>query len=369
MVKFPTVQNGERTSNLFTIMAIELAALCNTVQQNLNALARNNYPAFKRRQVGLLDAVRSPQNTSGFSQRYNTDGGDGKKKTVVIEWAQPVPVSTTVTTEQSVCEGGTEEPRFLDTVELTAFAGTRVMLFTEAELRAYCEQPSEVQTMRIAQHMSGLFEKIDQIGVTKFSAGAGGFIGGPDPGRALSVLHYDADGQTTVAKPDGEVRLLEDMANMGVTGRPIVVGAGNISEYARLANIGCCNDFGQNIQQLSGSYDFFRDREVDRIMAGDNNVLVFAPGAVQMATYNKYRGEFRKIVPDLFAHTTIVDPVTGIELDMKWKYDDCDELWRLHIFLNFDFFLLPDTLFKDADEYDGINYAWLYSATKTSALS
>ena len=350
-------------------MAIELEDLCNTVQQNLNNLAGANYPAMKREPTGMLSAVRSGANSAGFAQKYKTDEGDGKLKEVVIEWAQPVPVSTTVTTEQSVCEGGTEEPRFIDTVQLTGFAGTRVMLFTEAELRKYCEQPSQVQTMRIAQHMSGLFRKINQILITKYAAGVGGFMNGVAAGKELELLHYDADGQTEVIKPDGEIVLLEDMADMGVTGRPIVVGSGITSRYARLAEMGCCNDYGQNVQQLSGAFDFYRDRDVDITLAGDENIIAFAPGAVQMATYNKYRGEFKKIVPDLYAHTTIVDPVTGIELDMKMKYDDCDELWRMHYFLNFDLFQLPDELFKDADERDGINYSFLYKAVRTSAAS
>lgn len=335
----------------------------------MDRLATRNYPAFKRRPTGFMDAVRSDINRSGFEQRYPVDNGDGKLNQVVIEWAQPVPVSTTVTTEQDVCAGGTEEPRFQDTVELTGYAGTRVMLFTEDALRKYCEQPSEVQDMRIAQHISGLFEKIDQGLITKYNAGIGGFIGGGGAGRELELLHYDSNGQTEVAKPDGEVKLLEDMRDMGVVGTPIVVGSGIVSRYAELAKIGCCNDFGQDVGQLNGSFQFYRDREVDRMLAGDENLLVFAPGAVQMATYNKFRGEFKKIVPGLFAHTTFIDPITGIELDMLWKYDDCNFVWRLHIGLHYDLFMMPLELFKDADEYDGINYAWRYKAVRTEQAS
>lgn len=347
-------------------MAIELEDFCNTVRQNLNVLAGQNYPALKREPTGMLDAVNSPANRSGFEQKYITDGGDGKKKQVLIEWAQPVPVSETVTSEQDVCAGGTEEPRFQDVVELTGFAGTRVMLFTEAELRKYCEQPSEVQTMRIAQHMSGLFRKINQILITKYNSNVGNFIAGVAAGREIELLHYD--GITEAAKPDGEVLLMEDMSDLGVT-RPLVVGAGIVSRYAKLAGIGCCNDYGQSVDQLSSAYDFYRDRDVDIILAGSENVIAFAPGAVQMATYNKYRGEFRRVVENLFAHDTIVDPVTGITLDWKMKYDDCNELWRMAFFLNFDLFQLPDTLFKDADERDGVNYSFLYKAIRTSSGS
>lgn len=350
-------------------MAIELEDLCNTVQQRLDVLATQNYPAFKRKPTGMLDAVMSAENRSGFEQRYITDGGDGKKKQVVIEWAQPVPVSTTVTSEQSVCSGGTEEPRFLDTVELTGYVGSRVMLFTEEELRNYCEQPSEVQTMRIAQHISGVMERIDQVLVTKYAGGAGGFLSGGAQFRELEMLHYDSDGQTEVVKPDGEVKLLEDMADMGVSGKPIMVGSGIASRYARLSNIGCCNDVGQDVSQLTGSYSFYRDREVDAMLSGSENLIVFAPGAVQMATYNKFRGEFRKEVPGLFKHSTMIDPLTGLELDLLWKYDDCNFLWRLHIGLHFDLFQMPLELFKDADERDGINYSFLYKAVRTQAAS
>ena len=348
-------------------MAIELEDLCTTVQQNLDTLATQNYPAFNRRPVGLLDAVRSDVNRAGFSEKYRVDDGDGKLKQVVIEWAQPVPVSTTVTSEQDVCEAGTEEPRFLDTVELTGYAGTRVMEFSEEALRKYCESPSQVETMRIAQHLSGLFEKIDQILVSKFNAGVGGLL--PGATNTLPLLHYDTDGQTTVAKADGEIKLLTQLSDMGVVGSPLVVGSGIIEEYARLKDIACCNEFGQDLSRQTGAFNWYKDREVDRMLAGSNNILAFAPGAVQMATYNKFRGEFRKEVPGLFRHTTIIDPVTGIELDMLWKYDDCNFVWRLHIGLHFDLFMMPLELFKDADEFDGINYAWLYQGTKTGADS
>lgn len=348
---------------------IALEDLCTTMQDRLDNLATSNYPAFKRKPTGMLDAVLSAENRSGFEQRYPVDGGDGKKRQVVIEWAQPVPVSTTVTSEQDVCSGGTEEPRFLDTVELTGYAGTRVMKFTEDELRKYCEQPSEVETMRIAQHISGLFEKVDQVLVTKYASGAGGFLNGGAQYRELEMLHYATDGQTEVAKPDGEIKLLEDMTDMGVSGRPIVVGAGIASRYSRLANIGCCNDLGQDLSALNGAFSFYRDREVDAMLPGSENLIVFAPGAVQMATYNKFRGEFRKEVPGLFKHTTMIDPITGLELDVLWKYDDCNFVWRLHIGLHFDLFQMPLTLFKDADERDGINYSWLYKAVRTETAS
>lgn len=347
-------------------MAVELEDFCNTIQQDLNNLAGDNYGAMKREPTGLLSAVTSPQNRAGFNQQYITDGGDGKKKQVLIEWIQPIPVADTATSLQDVCAGGTEEATLRDVVELTGFASSRVMKFTDSELRKLCKAPSEHKAMIVAAHMSGLFRKVNQILVTKYDAANGGFIGGVAEGKELELLHYD--GVTEAAKPDGEVLLMEDMADLGVTGRPIVVGSGIVSRYAKLANIGCCNDYGQDVSRLSGSWDFFRDRDVDIVLAGSENILAFAPGAVQMATYNQYRGEFRR-VHEHFLMQTIVDPVTGIEIDMKAVFNECDELWRMAYFLHFDLFALPLTMFKDTDERDGVNYAFRYAGVRTEAAT
>lgn len=344
-------------------MAIELEDFCNTVQQGLNQLAGDNYPALKREQNGFLSAVNSETNRSGFSQKYIEDDGAGKQKQVLIEWIQPVPVDETVSSEQDVCDTGTEAAKLRDVVTLTGFASSRVIEFSEAQLRKYCEAPSEHIAMVVSAHMSGLFRKINQTLITKYLAQVGGFIGGVAAGRNLELLHYD--GVSEAAKPDGEVLLMEDMADLGVS-RPIVVGSGIVSRYAKLADIGCCNDYGQDIAQLQAAWDFYRDRDVDIQAGTSENIIAFSPGAVQMTTYNKYRGEFKKFVNDSYAHTTIVDPVEGLEIDMKMKYDDCTEKYRMAYFLNFDLHALPLTLFKDTDERDGVNYSFLYKGVRTT---
>lgn len=340
-------------------MAIELEDLCTTVQQQLSQLAGDNYPAMRREQTGFLDAVVSDTNRAGFSTRYLHDDEEGKLMQVVREWAVPIPYSEAKDTEQSVCESGIEEPRILDVVTLNGYTGSRVIEFTESELRKYCESPGEVQTMRIAQHIGGVMRKLNQKLIAKYLTDVGEFIGGVAPGKNIKLL-YD-NGITEAAVADGEVIMMEDMADLGVS-RPIVVGAGVISRYSRLAEIGCCNDYGQSVDELATSYLFYRDRDVKIVADGTpvEPIICFAPGAVQLSTYNKYRGPFRRVVDNLYAHDTMVDPVTGITLDMKWKYNDCAEKWRLQFGLHHELHLLPE-LFKAADERFNVNYAFLYN--------
>lgn len=345
---------------------INLELFCRTAQQNLNQLAGENYPALKREPTGFLDAVNSEVNRAGFETRYAVDNLDGKKNLVIREWSIPIPHTQTVSTEQDICGEGVEEPRILDTVEITQYTGSRVMKFTDAELRKYCEAPSEVVTMRIAQHMSGVFRALNRKLIAQYLNFVGGFIGGVAAGKNLPLLKLE--GGREIIVPDGEVTMLEDMADLGV-GRPIVVGSGVISRYSRHANIGCCNEYGQDVGELASSYLFYRDRDVAQIADGtpENPIIVFAPGAVQLGLYNKYRGEFRKEVENQFKLTTTVDPVQGIELDTKIRYDECEEVWKMQFGVHHELFSMPTGIFSGPgpggynDERFGVNYTFLYN--------
>ena len=340
---------------------INLGDFCQTIQSDLADLAGSNYPAMKREATGLLDAVVSPANRQGFSQEYPVDGGDGKLKQVLVEWIQPQPVSEMVTSAQDICTPTDPIDPLREIRTLTGFASTKVISFTKAHMRKLCDGPSEWRAKIVASHMSGLFRKINQGLVAKYNAQVGNFIGGVAAGKTVYML--DSSGPIKQIDPNGAVDIMEDMADLGVSDRPILVGAGILSRYASLANIGCCNAYGQDVSMADEGFDWYRDRDVDTILAGSNNVLAFVPGAVQMATYAQNRGEFG-IVHEHFAESTIVDPVTGLEIDFEMRYDQCTKTYTMVFFSHYDLFLLPDDMFTDADERDGVNYAFRYTAAE-----
>lgn len=342
-------------------MAIELEDFCNTMQQDLADLAGDNYGATRREATGLLSAATSPANKAGYTEPTFVDSGDGKLKQALLEWIQPSAVSETLTSMQDICSAGTEEAKQRELRTLTGFASTPVKAFSNAELRKYCESPSEHRAMIANSLMSALFRKINQVCITQYLAGVGGFIGGVAAGKSVQML--DGSGAIVQADPNGEFTILEDFADLGASGRPLVVGAGFLSQYVRLQGIGCCNDYGQDIGQV-GQFDFYRDRDVDVIAAGTNNILAFAPGSVQFVNWVQNKGEFRQVMPD-WAESSIIDPVTGIEIDMEIRYDQCDKAWKMVFYSHFDLYTLPLTMFKVADERDGTNNALHYIATKS----
>lgn len=342
-------------------MTIDVADFCGTLQQDLADLAGNNYPAMKREATGFLDSLVSAENRSSYSQELAVDSGDGKKKQVIIRYIQPGVYSEVGTAAVNICDNAGEEVSETRAIkEVTRFRRSPVLTFTKESLRSFCDAPSEYRAKVLASRMSALFRSINRDLISLANAAVGEHLGGTAAAVNLQMIINEASGRKS-ADFTGEMELLEEMADLGLS-NPFVVGSGLLSQYARLANIGCCNDFGQDMSKL-GSFMFYRDRDVPSVIGAAQNFLVYAPGAAHLVTWNKNKGEFA-MTHEHFAETTLVDPVTGLELDMEFNYDRCDKVWKLMLSLDYDLFTLPTNMFKDADERDAINYLWKFNATE-----
>ncbi len=347
-------------------MPILEADFCQTVQQDLADIAGRNYGAIQRTPTGFLSAALSDANTSGFPEPYMLDMNDGKgKKQVLIEMIQPSSISTIVTEPGDVCEPGTPKTKTQYLKSITKFAGTSNLTFTKAAMRRFCERPAEWRAKVILSEMDALFRKINQIAIGQYVAGVGGFYGGVAAAKEVQML--ENTGAIRQSDPNGEVAIMQDFQDLGYTMQPILVGAGNLDTYTKLANIGCCNAYGQDIGDTAGSFAYYRDRDVDAVIGDDNNVLAFTPGAVQFVSWNENEGDFA-MEHEHFAETTIVDPITGLTLDMEMNYDRCTKTWVILFFLNFDLFTLPLTMFPDLDERDGTNGTFHYVATQAEPV-
>lgn len=48
---------------------------------------------------------------------------------------------------------------------------------------------------------------------------------------------------------------------------------------------------------------------------------------------------------------------------MRWKYDDCEEMWILTFSLWYNLWFLPNDAFESSDALSGVNYTLNYKAT------
>lgn len=343
-------------------MNIDVADFCATLQQDLSDLAGSNYPAMQREQTGFFDALTSERNRAGYSQELAVDAGDGKDKQVIIRYIRPGTYDETSTEATNICTDAGEvvtENRSIESV--TKFRRSPVLTFNKEQMRKFCDAPSEYRAKVISSRMSALIRSINRDLIAEANANAGNHL---STGDALPIdlqMLLTNDAGQKIADYTGEMEMLEQLADLGVS-NPFVVGSGFLSQYARLQDIGCCNDYGQDISQV-GNFSFYRDRDVPSVIGAAQNFLAFLPGAAHLVTHNENKGEFAAI-HEHYAETTMVDPVSNIELDFEFNYDRCDKVWKLFFFLNFDLFTLPADMYKPTDERDGVNFLWKYNATQ-----
>lgn len=320
--------------------------LCEKVQQDLNATA-GDAPSLKRTQLGYLEALESPQNTAGTT-KVATDPGTGKKKTVRLTYIKRAgDESSIVTSKITDCSTTVEPAPFEEDVEITSYIGTPGIKFDRAQMRKLCQPDSAYMTEQVNAQIDLLMRVLNKKLLVAQEAQFGTFMGG-DTYKAVALLK----GNNGSANFRGEAEMLEYFADLDVMGRPIVVGAGNLALYMRQTGIGTGNQDGQNIGQ-GGQMDFFRDRFVEPIM-GANAFIGLVPGMVQLLTWNEYVGDFAADSPT-FSHGTIVDPKTGIQIDQRWHFNDCDDTFSLNLGLYYKLHTIPNDAFAAEDDLYGYN--------------
>lgn len=322
--------------------------ICEKVQASLIDIYGSNTPNLKRTQVGYLQALTSQTNMSGMTV-LPIDPGTGKIKQVRLKYTQRGTESDLTTTKSTTCSTEIEKVPFEQTVDISNYIGTKGMKFTEAEMRKLCGPDSQWMAEIVSNEMDALAVKINKLLIAGQSSNFGVFLGGSNAVKSYPLL----SGAQFAANFYGESLIMEDMENLDLMGKPIVIGSGKLGHYARMTGIGCCNTLGQDISQ-AGNLDFFRDRFVGGILGNVDDFIMLMPGHVQMLTFNEYVGAYAK-ENQVFSHGTIVDPFTGLKYDSKWHYNDCDDTYFFQMGIQWDMFYMPLTAFSAYDELRGMN--------------
>lgn len=328
--------------------------LCEKIQVSLNELLGSKTPYLKRTMVGYLQALKSPQNMAGVSI-VPVDPGNGKNRSVRIKFIQRAVEGDIITTPPANCNIDNYPEPFQQDVAITKYIATKGVGFNEDEMRKLCEADSDYRASVMSAQIDALMKVLNKQLITLQSTNFGAFnpaVVGP---KNVTLLN----GVLRQAVYSGEADILQDFARLDVNERPIVIGSGILANYARQINIGCCNEIGQDLSQ-AGKLDFFEDRFVEGIIGADE-FIGLTPGYVQLLTWNKYVGSYFK-ENDKFSKGTLIDPVTGIMLDMKWIYDECKEEYVVRLSLNYELYFIPTNAFAATDELSGVNFTLNYKA-------
>jgi len=303
--------------------------LCSALQANINEVAGTNAPAMARQKVGMIDALVSDVNRMGFTADIVPT--NGKFRAVQINWIGQACDSDVNTSCASDCsEDVAPQP---NQILITDFQCAKYKMgFDESDMRKLCDADSVWVAQNIMRAMNAINVSVDKaiLAIANTNVGVSG------SGGNLQIPLYTTTGSPN---PLAWAQIKASMDALGATGSPLIVGGGNMDIYARAMQIACCNtNFGVDLSRASGDGYFYNDTFAPSLLG--TTALAFAPGAMQLITWNKYLGEYAKR-NDSFEHGTIVDPFTGLVYDLKTSYDDCQEKWFVELGLNWNLFQMP----------------------------
>ena len=127
----------------------------------------------------------------------------------------------------------------------------------------------------------------------------------------------------------GETEMLSDYRLNGGSGKPQIVGDGNIFKYFLQQVAKSANQAGINTRIFAGGMDFYHDTKASTEL-GANECIVYQPDSVQIVEYMEYTGFKAGDKPGASTFFTMFLPmdrgdgtVVPVEFDVQVKYQDC----------------------------------------------
>ena len=323
-------------------------AICPAIQEALINITKDKTPSLKRTPTGYLDAVVSVENMAGVS-KIPLDQGNGKIKAVKLTYIQRGCEDDIASECLSGCQTEIEKLPKEQIVEITKCKTTKGIGFDELQMRRLCEKDSQFMKDVVNSEVDALVTSINADLIATQAVNFGAFVPAQVPPYHANMIN-DITGAPIYL---GEKRVLEQFANIGVSNKPLLIGAGKLDDYALQQKLGCCNDQGIDLSK-AGNFSYYRDRRVGTILGDVDDFIGLAPGSVQLLTSNAFVGDYKK-VNDFFVHDTFVDPKTGLRFDFLMVYDPCTFNYVIKFGLAYELWFMPSNSYAYCDEQYGVN--------------
>lgn len=302
--------------------------------------------------IGLLKWLRSPQNTRGFRQ-IDVQSIPGKKRAIVMLVDNPfcfdicslaadcttTRVESTNPSQELVYDLTSDPYRVCDGEG--SGASPVVLAFSEEDLMRYCTTTDqEYITRQIARYNKRFIESLDERIFELLAAR----VGTNADGNATTDLKFFTTNSDTGQSNLNAAAIFflsqkwKDAANEY---QYALIGGQRLAMIAEFKKWQGLNAMGVDLTNLNEELPFiYYDRNSDSVLS-PNDFLQISPGAAQLVTWNKYKGEKARAVTDLYTNGTFTDLATGIEVDFRWRYDYECEKWIYEPFLHVELAVNP----------------------------
>ena len=324
------------------------------------------YDNLKAEPLPLLSFILSAQNRSEVIQNQ-INFRDHGRKTVEVVYGQRFLESMVQDGGRVTCGTFANDGETSVLYSLTPSDGYHVgFKLTSSELEERCEQDSAYIAREIFKMMDVLTRKVATNAAIQLVANSGNFASDVDAGSPAGTSTFKTT--TTFTSNVPQTTAVEDIAFQNMTNdftqMPFVFGGERWWKYIKALNAiapGAFNDGGvsASLYASQAGVTFGYDRRIQLNSGNALNALAVIPGAIQMISFNEFKGILEMndstLVQGTLQHP---DPALPLTFDYRAEYtcNGADQkVWNFEISLNHDFIFLPADMYQAGDRLEGVN--------------
>lgn len=311
------------------------------IQRTVLNFARTDYVN------ALLTAViaASRINNAITARDFGTE--DGKLRDLKINYLPPIcDLEGDCTT--NVCDTGRVIAPKQVFFQLKRCTASPVLTIRMADTRNLEGIGADAYSQNLIAHLlQGWREQLAKDLAALMAANMGCQLDG-NPTKEVNILHPT----TGAINPVGPATINKQFEDARLSGaRPFVVGGSPLWYAQQPGMAGGTNMQGQPTGQIQFPNTFY-DKLVNEQYGSGEHIWAFDPTVFKFIAFNFNAGRFATDMqnfqpermfqegPDWYSGA-LIDPLTGLLVDIDAIYDKCTKLWNFQIKLNWDLFFLP----------------------------
>lgn len=344
---------GHDTGALVATFAPVGTYVCQKLQTDLLDYYGKNAAQFRTLgSTALVKWLLSPQNRSGF-QPINVESIPGKKRAIAFRVDAPYCFNLcrldVDCTNEDIVYSDPETKEIVFDLDTDPFRhcddeGNPVILrFTEEDMMKYCTIEDQTwMKEQIFRYLLRFEEALDAALAVALNTN----IGTNASGDSITDIPLFTSGNTftpnlSVLNPEGMWYINQIYNDIGNDGQFALIGGTIMNKVIQFNKWTGLNGAGVDMSKADAINPYpFYDRNFNTVF-GQSDLILIPPGAVQLVSWNKYKGEKRRSVTNLYTKSTVVLPTTGLEVDYKWKYDPDCEIFTFEVFLHVELAAVP----------------------------
>jgi hypothetical protein len=286
--------------------------------------------------IGLLQLLVSAANKSASQVKLGNvqavEQGNGKVYKVSRRFFPRLSESNATSLEYCPTDGDVVKPLY-DEIEITNKTVSQKIKIDDELIRCIKESRADYQNSYVNEVLRNHINRLGKEVATVVANN--GFIGSfvkcdcADPAVTSKSLPLFLSSGLGI-NPVGESILDSDRKQAEIEQQLILVGGTLLDQYRKARVIASGNDNGFDASLLEITRSIYYDTNLPAALGNTSDIIAMAPGALQLVTYAKNKGQFTYDFEDQM-RTTVVDPWLGIEHDVVMSYVKCNDEIELYI--------------------------------------